>query len=449
MPRVGNGYTVNADGTVFAVGNGTPGSVVNFRGEQDPYLANDRSYTYNFAPWNYLQLPLERVSAFARASFEVGPRADLYGEVLYADYSADTSLAPTPAAPLFLPVTNPYVPADFAVLMAARPDPTADIMMVKRFAELGPRISSNEHDVFQATLGSRGEVFADWTYEAYVQTGSYDSTEKQSGNLLRSRVSELTYAPDGGLAACGGLRLFGADSVSQECAEYVAAGGTNRAGFDQTIAEVTFSGTALALPAGDLELALGVMYKRDEYFYRADPIGSVVLDDGFSDIQGFNASDDIDGSDHNTDVYVEAVVPLLRGITAVERLEAVMGYRHSEYDSAGGADSYKAELLYDPVQSVTLRSSFQHAVRAPSVFELYQPLLPTFYPNVAGLRRLSRSLHGRKRRAQRPECHGGRGPVPRAGRSRGIAAGLRRTLTDISRGSTAAIPISIPRAPTP
>ena len=28
---------------------------------------------------------------------------------------------------------------------------------------------------------------------------------------------------------------------------------------------------------------------------------------------------------------------------------------------------------------LTLRSSFQHAVRAPSVFELYQPLLPTFW----------------------------------------------------------------------
>jgi outer membrane receptor protein involved in Fe transport len=42
-------------------------------------------------------------------------------------------------------------------------------------------------------------------------------------------------------------------------------------------------------------------------------------------------------------------------------------------------DAYKAELLYDPVQVLTLRSSFQHAVRAPSVFELYQPLLPSFY----------------------------------------------------------------------
>lgn len=381
VPRVPNAYTVNADGTVFSVGTGAPASVVNFRGEQDPYLFNDRRYTYNTAPWNYLQLPMERIAAFARATFEAAPAVELYAEVLYADYTADQALAPTPtsAAPLYLPVTNPFIPPDLAQLMAGRPDPTADIIMVKRFEELGPRIASNENDVFQATLGARGELFSDWTYDVYVQTGSYDSTEKQSGNLLRSRVFELTYATDGGIAACGGLRLFGLDSVSAECAAYIAAGGTNRAGFDQTIAEATFSGTALALPAGDLKLALGVMYKRDEYFYRADPIGSVILDDGLSDIQGFNATDDIEGSDHNTDVYLEAVVPLLRGLSAIERLEAVVGYRYSEYESAGGADSYKAELLYDPVQSVTFRSSFQHAVRAPSVFELYQPLLPAFY----------------------------------------------------------------------
>ena len=381
VPLQNNSFSVNADGTVFTTGNSQPGSVVNFRGEQDPRLFNDRGYRYNFAPWNYLQLPLERASAFARVSLDAGPAAELYGQALYADYSADTALAPTLASPLYIPVTNPYLPSDLATLLTSRPDPTADLTMGKRFAELGPRIASNDHDALQVTLGSRGQVYADWSYDAYVQVGSYDSTESQTGNLLRSRVMELTLAPDGGLAACGGLRLFGPDSVSAECASYIAVGGTNRAGFDQTIAEVSLSGTAMALPAGDLKVALGVMYKRDEYFYRADPIGSVILDDGFEDIQGFNASDDIEGSDHNVDVFVEAAIPLLRGVTGVERLEAVLGYRRSEYDSAGAADSYKAELLYDPLPAVTVRSSFQHAVRAPSVFELFQPLLPTGYPN--------------------------------------------------------------------
>ena len=133
------------------------------------------------------------------------------------------------------------------------------------------------------------------------------------------------------------------------------------------------------MPAGDVKVALGVLYKHDKYIYEADPIGSLMLDDGSLDIVGFNASDDIEGSDHNVDVYAEAVVPLVAARPGIERLETVLGYRHSNYESAGGVDAYKAELLYNPVKSVTLRSSYQHAVRAPSVFELYQPQLPIFY----------------------------------------------------------------------
>ena len=379
VPLTSNAFGFNADGSVFTAGNRSPGSVANFRGEQDPRLANDRIYTYNYAPWNYLQLPLERVSAFGHASFEIGPAAELYAQALYADYTADTALAPTPAGPLRLPRSNPFIPADFGLLLDSRSNPSADVLITKRLAELGPRISSNDNEAYQLTLGSRGTVFGDWSYEAYLQTGAYDTSESQTGNALRSKIHELTYAADGGVAACGGLDLFGPGSISAACADYIAAGGTNRASYDQTIAEVSLTGAVLALPAGDLSLAVGLMYKRDEYFYRADPIGSVVLDDDFSDIQGFNASDDVEGSDHNTDVYLEALVPILEGRAGVERLEAVLGYRHSEYASAGGVDAYKAELLYDPVPALRLRSSFQHAVRAPSIFELYQPLLPVSY----------------------------------------------------------------------
>ena len=71
--------------------------------------------------------------------------------------------------------------------------------------------------------------------------------------------------------------------------------------------------------------------------------------------------------------------PVLSDVTAVKRLEAGLGYRHSQYASAGGVDAYKAELLYQPVSPLRVRSSFQHAVRAPSVLELYDPLLPVTY----------------------------------------------------------------------
>ena len=46
-----DGFGINADGSVFSLGNEQPGSVANFRGDQDPRFFTDRIYTYNFAPW--------------------------------------------------------------------------------------------------------------------------------------------------------------------------------------------------------------------------------------------------------------------------------------------------------------------------------------------------------------------------------------------------------------
>ena len=72
-------------------------------------------------------------------------------------------------------------------------------------------------------------------------------------------------------------------------------------------------------------------------------------------------------------MYVEASIPLLADLPGVESLESVLGYRHSDYASAGGVDSWKAELLYQPVKAVRMRGSYQRAVRVPSIFELFLP----------------------------------------------------------------------------
>jgi outer membrane receptor protein involved in Fe transport len=372
-------FGVNQDGTLFTQGTGAPGSVANFRGEQDPSLYNDRLYTYNFAPWNYLQLPLERTSAFGRLTFELPGGAELFAEALLADYSADQQLAPTPAFNLYVPRSNPYISPDLAAMLDARPSPTAQFTVAKRFDELGPRISSNQHDVYQLTTGLHSPIGGEWTLDAYVQYGDTDSRERQSGNALRSRIHELTFAADGGASICGQFDLFGIGRISDDCAKYISVSAENRSSYEQWVVEVTATGRLATLPAGDVQVALGAMYKHDESFYNGDPIGAIVLDDDIEDIQGFSASDDVEGSDSNTDLYVEALVPILADLKGAERLEIGLGYRHSEYRSAGGTAAWKVDLLYQPVQPFRLRSSFQHAVRAPSVFELYLPLLPTGY----------------------------------------------------------------------
>ncbi len=371
----------NPDSTLFTQGTFAPGSVVNFRGERDPLFFNTFRYTYNFAPPNALQLPLERTSFFGRGTFDVTPSARVYAEALYADYSVTQRLAPTPADQEIMPVTNPYIPADLKTLLDSRPDPGFPLFWGKRLSEAGPRVVENRYDTYQATAGLEADVFDFWALDAYVQYGASDQKFVQSGNVLRSKMEELTFAPDGGVSICGGFDAFGLGSISQECMDYITVGASNTVDVSQLTAEISMEGPVMALPAGDLRMAFGVFYKRDEYSYSADPIASEFLPDGRSDIIGFNASDDVDGDESNTDLYVEALVPLLSNVPGAESLELGLGYRYADYQAAGGADSYKAELLYRPVNALRLRGSYQRAIRAPSVFELYQPQLPTFLFN--------------------------------------------------------------------
>jgi len=371
-------FGFNSDGTVFTAGNfffsaNQFSAVRNFRGERDPVFYSDYLYSYNFMPDNALQLPLERNSAFLRAEFELSEAARFYAQGLYADYSTTAQLAPTPVGNVFVPVGNPFVPADLKLLLDSRDDPTAAFTFAKRLSETGPRTGTFDNEIYQVMLGLVGRVLDGWSYEAYAQLGANDQENFQTGNVLRSRMEELTFAPDGGVSICGGFDPFGKGSISAECLEYIQVDASNHAAVDQAIAEVSLTGPLASLPAGDLVAAFGVFYKEDKYEYVASPAASVLLPGGRADIQGFEASQDIKGDDHNLDLYMELLVPLLRDVPGVQSLETVLGYRSSDYASAGRFDSWKAELLYQPVESLRVRGSYQDAVRAPSVFELYLP----------------------------------------------------------------------------
>jgi iron complex outermembrane receptor protein len=60
-------------------------------------------------------------------------------------------------------------------------------------------------------------------------------------------------------------------------------------------------------------------------------------------------------------------------VTGAQDLVFETGYRYSDYELSGGVDTYKFGLQWAPVESVRLRGSFNHAIRAPSLIELFNP----------------------------------------------------------------------------
>ena len=77
-----------------SVGTEVPGGVANYRGEPDPHLSYDRAYTYNYAPETALRLPLERVTGFLNGRYQLAESAELFGQLLYADYTLAEDFRP-------------------------------------------------------------------------------------------------------------------------------------------------------------------------------------------------------------------------------------------------------------------------------------------------------------------------------------------------------------------
>ena len=370
-------YGFNADGTLFTLGTGDPGSVLNYKGPITNSF-NDASYSYNYAPPNYLQLPLERTSVFAAGSFDITDHHQVYGQGIYADYTVDTALAPTPLSSVFTPPTNPFIPADLQTLLDARTDPNARFSLTRRMTEIGPREESNEYEVYQFILGMKGDIAGDWTYDVYGSLGKVELNTDQFGNVSREAWEQLTYAPDGGVALCGGFNPFGAGAITPGCVAYISRDTSYAETTEQNIFEATASGSLFELPAGKVLASVGYLYKEDSYEFSPDATLARELPDGRFDIAGFNAASPIEGDTDSNELFTEILIPILADMPGADRLEATVGYRYADYSTVGGVDSYKGELMWRPIAPISLRGSYQRAVRAPSVSELFSPQVPNF-----------------------------------------------------------------------
>jgi outer membrane receptor protein involved in Fe transport len=80
---------------------------------------------------------------------------------------------------------------------------------------------------------------------------------------------------------------------------------------------------------------------------------------------GLFASNGTEGATDVREFYGELLVPIIEG------LDAELGYRYSDFNTAGGVDTYKAMFTWEALDSVTFRGGYQFATRAPNTAELF------------------------------------------------------------------------------
>lgn len=402
----------NSDGTLFGGGTfNNPLDVSNYRGAADGTDAAGANqnffpdfYSYNFDAINLLVNPLERKTAFMRGHYEIAPFATFFTQASYTEYSSANALAPTPigtriyatSAPggtsfatsnlvtpgrfvtnSLVPVTNPFIPADLAALLAARTGddaslvgsgPTEAFRMGIRSLGTGLRQSNYNNEVMQVLGGLRGDISPNWRYEAYYSWGRTTIDREATGNVNVQNLQRLLEAPDGGNSLCaGGYNPFGIQPISAACVAFLDETGRTRTRFTQQIAQAFVSGSLYDLPGGPLGVVLGVESRR--FAYTFDP-GALA-----GPIAGFNTSTPDNGTNNFFDVFGEVLAPI------TSDLSLSLGYRYSRSDfndvqngidgKPVGSSAYKAELSYSPIDEVRLRGSYQRSVRAPNFGELF------------------------------------------------------------------------------
>lgn len=343
----------------------------------DPVEYNAATDFYNYAPVNYLQIPLRRVSGGAMFRYDLSSRVELYAELQFADNSATQNLAPVPASGFFdinadNPVLTPATRQAFIDNLPPTGPGLLGLAFSRRMLDLGPRTIVIDREYSRFVAGLRGELGGTWDFDAWATYTKGDevatflndaSSSRMQQGLLVDPVTGECFDTSGG---CVPLNLFGEGNLSAEGLDFIRFDPfTNLTSRTQKLVSAFVRGNPFDSWAGPVNVALGVEWRSDSGNYKAD-------DALFSDdTLGFLADASVNGSESVKEIYVEAAVPLLEGHKVAEYLGIELGARYSDYDHAGGVNTWKFGGEWALPIPLRFRAMFQRSVRAPNLAEAF------------------------------------------------------------------------------
>ena len=332
---------------------------------------------YNYAPGNYLQIPLQRSLVGAMFKYEFSDRAEFYAEGSYALNDAVQNLAPIPANGFFaINPDNPTLTPEMQQIAADEWFPlgpgVVGAALGRRMVELGSRTIAKNNEYARVVLGLRGDLGETWQYDAwYTWTDGQEeeflqndaSSSRLQQGLLVDPLTGQCFDPSGG---CVPVNLFGAGNLTDEALAFIRyAPFLNETTRNQQVLSAYVRGAPFSWWAGPVNIAFGAEYRRDEGDFAADP--ALSLDDAL----GYSADASIVGKESVKELYAEAAIPLAESAAWAEYLGLELGARVSEYDNAGRVETWKIGGEWQLPAPILFRTMYQRSVRAPNLQEAF------------------------------------------------------------------------------
>ncbi|KRG75220.1 TonB-dependent receptor [Stenotrophomonas ginsengisoli] len=365
-PGTACGGSGTADPGNFLVG-GTKWMIADGNGGYVP-----GQHLYNYAPINYYQRPDTRYTAGFMAKYEVNEHFEPYIETMFANRQTSIQIAEsgTFGSAITVPCSTSYITS-----LCADAGITTDdvrIAMYKRNVEGGPRIQDIETQTYRIVAGVRGAITDNWSYDASYTYGRATWSNVGHNDFLFSRINDAAMGcPTGSFAGCVPYDIWN-DNVSVEAAQALA--GTSFQKRDTTYKAVNAFVTGdlgFGLPSANGEnagLVLGFERRVNTYLRQsdADSLAGNFAGAGGADT---NLKADISVSE----LFMEAALPVIVGDGFVSRWDMEVGYRYSDYSTSGETNTYKFGTALELDETVLVRGSWNRAIRAPSLNNLYSP----------------------------------------------------------------------------
>ena len=361
---------------------------------------------FNFGPYNYYQRPDTRHSAGFFAHYKVGPSFEVYSEAMFMDDNTDAQIAPSGnfLDAQVISCDNPFIANPAALgcgVVGLDQDPTtaaiedftafgsnaaggALVLVGKRNVEGGGRDDVKRHESYRMVVGARGDISETWTYDIFGQYGqtiladiylhdiSIDRVGKSLDVHLVGGVPTCQSVIDGSDTACVPWNIFQIDGVTSDQLAYIERPGLKQGITTEQVVGGSVNGEMgfkFPMAAEHVKVAAGFEYRRETL----KDLHDFAYTTGDLSGQG-GAEPDVTGSFDVQEVFAEVRMPLVQNLPWFKDVTVGGGYRYSRYSTGAKTDTYRLDANYSPTDDFRFRASYNRAIRAPNITELFSPI---------------------------------------------------------------------------
>lgn len=314
-----------------------------------------------------LQPRQRRLSLYGFARHAVTEAVEVNAEVRYSDRRFDyRGTAPVTAA--LVTSANPFF---------VSPNGSSSHLIAYSFLdEVGSTRNSGQSESLAVSVGLDVDLPAGWKAQTYAAYGR-DVGSTRTDNMLNTLFlnEALGTLPDQAgtpfsASTDGYLNLFGdgrSGSNSRTVLDFISSGAsalTNQS--EVSSLNLLVDGELFSLPGGAVQLAVGAQGRRETFAQNGVSFTSTATPLSYSE------------PTFERDIwalFTEARLPLIGPETAipgVRRLEISLAGRIEQYSDAGQTADPKVGVIWEPFETLTLRGTYGHSFRAPTLKEIYE-----------------------------------------------------------------------------